>query len=723
MPSPAPVPTKIRFGAFELDPGSGELRKSGILLKLQPQPFRVLLLLIERAGEVVTREEIQRCLWNDSTFVDFEHGINFSINQIRGALADSAEAPRYVETLPRRGYRFLGTVEQNLVPKLSTTSVRDRGEIVPTQKRGWHSGLALMVFAAVFTGAAYLLFHHVSPMRTIKQHRLTANPSSMPVDRAVISPDGKYLAYSDENGMHLQLIGANETHMLEAPPGFSPRLADLFPAAWFPNGTRLLFNSVLAGQRSIWVSSILGGAPVKLRDDAVGQSVSPDGSRIAFTANITQFGDREIWLMAPDGEYAHKLVTVDEHTAVARVVWSPDGHRIAYQTFHWDADKFQVSIESCDLKGTQPSVLLSDAALVDFWWGPGGRLIYSRTEPQPNEKDSNLWEVRIDPRTAKRSGEPRRLTNWADFSFQDLTGSSDGRRLSALKQSVQSDVYVGILEHNGEVLKSVRRLTLDEHDDLPFQWTPDSKTVIFSSNRNGPIGVFKQSLDQDTAEALSIGVGNGLLPTLSPDGLWIVYAATPNVEGNSFSVSLMRVPLSGGVPQEILRTKGYIAHDCGRFPGTLCVFGEQTESEIILWAFDPGLGKGRELTRIHVSPSEHYDLAVSPDGSLIAMTKGLSPESRIRILSSTGDPERDVVVNGWSGVSSVNWQADGRGFFVSAPSPSGGALLHVSMDGRAQLLWQQNARGTLYGVSSPNGRYLAFAGSTEDSNAWLIEDF
>src|ERR1700746_3164142 len=106
-----PASANIRFGPFEMDAIAGELRKSGSRIKLQPQPFRVLLLLTQRAGELVTREEIQRCLWNDSTFVDFEHGINFSINQIRGALADNADKPRYVETLARRGYRFIGAVE------------------------------------------------------------------------------------------------------------------------------------------------------------------------------------------------------------------------------------------------------------------------------------------------------------------------------------------------------------------------------------------------------------------------------------------------------------------------------------------------------------------------------------------------------------------------------------------------------------------------------------
>ena len=750
----------MRFGPFEADFTTGELRKHGIRVKLQDQPFQILRMLLACPGELVTREEIRQSLWPSGTFVDFDNGLNAAVNRLREALSDSPQNPKFIETLPRRGYRFIGALcsagvntietqreagtiagpigdapqmagspqksEEIINKALEKDRAPKRGWYSSSEKvpaRHWHFGLALVIFAAALAGAAYFLFHRISPMSGIKQRRLTANPSSMPVNRAVISPDGKYLAYSDQNGIHLQLIGANETHTLEAPPGFNPRQADLYPAAWFPNGTRLLLNTVLAGQRSIWVSSMLGGAPVKLRDDAVGQSVSPDGSLIAFTANITQRGDREIWLIAPDGENAHKLLTVDEHTGVGRVLWSPDGQRIAYQAFHWEADKFQVSIESCDLKGTQPSMLLSDPALVDFWWGPEGRLIYSRSEPQPNEKDSNLWEIRIVPRTAKRSGEPKRLTNWADFSFQDLTASSDGRRLSTMKKSVQSDVYVGILEHNGEVMKSVRRLTLDEHDDWPFGFTPDSKTVVFSSNRNGPIGIFKQSLDRDIAEAISIGAGDALVPTLSPDGLWILYATTPKAEGNSMSVRLMRVPLSGGVPQEILRTRGYINHDCGRFPGTLCVFGELTEGEIILWAFDPALGKGRELTRIPVSPSELHDLAVSPDGSLIAVTKGFDPEGRIRILSSTGEPERDVVVKEWGGFSAVNWQADGKGFFVSSRSARGGSLLHVSMDGRAQVLWEQKARGALYGISSPNGRYLAFAGSTEDGNAWLIENF
>jgi cholera toxin transcriptional activator len=103
----------VRFGIFELDLNAGELRKSGVKLRLQGQPFQVLALLLERAGEVVTREELQQKLWPSDTFVDFDHSLNTAINKVREALGDSASSPRFVETLARRGYRFIAPVQNN----------------------------------------------------------------------------------------------------------------------------------------------------------------------------------------------------------------------------------------------------------------------------------------------------------------------------------------------------------------------------------------------------------------------------------------------------------------------------------------------------------------------------------------------------------------------------------------------------------------------------------
>jgi len=118
------VTSPIRFGAFEVDTRSGELRRQGLRLKLQEQPFQVLVLLLEHPGEVVTREELTKKLWRDNTFVDFDRGLNKAINRLREVLRDSAEKPRFIETLPHRGYRFIAPVESAGVDSANATQVR-----------------------------------------------------------------------------------------------------------------------------------------------------------------------------------------------------------------------------------------------------------------------------------------------------------------------------------------------------------------------------------------------------------------------------------------------------------------------------------------------------------------------------------------------------------------------------------------------------------------------
>ena len=110
MKEQMPIVSPIRFGVYEVDLVSEELRKSGLKIRLSGQPFQILAMLLERPGQVVTREELQKKLWPDGTFVDFDHSLNTAINKIREALGDSAENPRFVETVARRGYRFLADV-------------------------------------------------------------------------------------------------------------------------------------------------------------------------------------------------------------------------------------------------------------------------------------------------------------------------------------------------------------------------------------------------------------------------------------------------------------------------------------------------------------------------------------------------------------------------------------------------------------------------------------
>src|ERR1700685_2603249 len=114
---------RLRFGVFEVDLRAGELHKHGLRIRLQEQPFQLLALLLERPGQVVTREELQKKLWPADTFIDFDHGLNKAVNKIRDALGDSAESPRYVETVARRGYRFIAEVKVGDAPPVRRAEI------------------------------------------------------------------------------------------------------------------------------------------------------------------------------------------------------------------------------------------------------------------------------------------------------------------------------------------------------------------------------------------------------------------------------------------------------------------------------------------------------------------------------------------------------------------------------------------------------------------------
>src|SRR6266852_9401280 len=140
MPT-APVSQLVRFDVFELDLRAGELRNGGIRIRLQEQPLQVLQALLEKPGEVVTREELQKRIWPADTFVDFDHGLHSAVQRLRDALSDNAETPRYVETLPRRGYRFIASVhhENGIVAKAESASVEAPAPVVQERPAPWHS--------------------------------------------------------------------------------------------------------------------------------------------------------------------------------------------------------------------------------------------------------------------------------------------------------------------------------------------------------------------------------------------------------------------------------------------------------------------------------------------------------------------------------------------------------------------------------------------------------
>jgi Tol biopolymer transport system component len=600
----------------------------------------------------------------------------------------------------------------------------------PLRKRWAAIALAgvLVVGAGVLAIAWFTRRQPPSTLPELKVRQLTANPMENNVSKGAISPDGKYLAYGDRMGLHVKLIQTGETVNITQSDGPARDVDSWYPNAWFPDGTRFVASGYESGSRvSAWVISVLGGPPRKVRENAHVYSVSPNGTLLACLSGDS----RTIWLIGAQGEDPRKLVTASEGETFDWAVWSPDGRRVAYVRSQQMADKVKTSIESRDLKGGLPTVIVPDPVTFGngITWLTNGSIVYTMREQEIGRFRDSLWDVRVDTRTGQPVSMPRRITDWADGRLTDVNGTADGKQLAVTKLSRQMDVFVGELEAGGPPLKNPHRLTLEEFDDFPSTWMPDSKAVLFWSNRNATWGIYKQELDQTTAQTIVTGPDYKDWPVVSPDGSWFLYLSRASLDvAATTPVRIMRVPTSGGAPQLVLEGKGIGYLACARSPATLCVFSEESpdHKQLVFSAIEPSKEPRRqELARVNLQPPvTRYSWDLSSDGSRLAFTQSDEREGRIQILPLAGGEIREINVSGWNGLSRLFWAADGRGL-VSTSGSLGETLLYVDLEGRAQVIWQQKMpySDENWGIPSPDGHHLAVLGYTTDANVWLLENF
>lgn len=565
------------------------------------------------------------------------------------------------------------------------------------------------------------------------ERRLTFNSASNSLGTAVISPDGQYLAYSDPGGIHVKLLSSGEERLISRPAEL-PANAVWNVDSWFPDGTKLLASAEADGNASMWTLSVLGHTLRKIREGAGGWKVSPDGRHIAFSPSASFGNFHEIWIMGCEGEDPHRVLAVGREGSLCSVHWSPDGQRLAYVRTQLTAERFSQSIETCNLKGTNRTTVLaidsqSGRWMQAFWWLPSTRIIYSQLET-PDSSDQNLWQIGVDASTGAPIGEPKRITHWDGSSILGLSASASGNRLAFLKAALRSQVYVAELVDGGAQMSSPRRLTDSEASDSPTTWTADSKAVVFMSDRVNRWGIFKQGFNQATADLVISGQQYALIPRLSADGAWILYVQGPYASGPSTPFRLMRVPVNGGVPLDVLETRRWKDWHCVRPPGNFCVIleGSVDENRLLLTAFDPLKGRGRLLRTMEADPGLDYPEGLAPDGSSFAIAVPDKARIHIRLLSLRGGAGREILLKGWGSwrnISGLDWSADGRGFYLGAASAQGGTLLYLDLNGNARVLWQfSEAAGTgVAAIPSPDGRYLAIEATVHNSNAWMLEGF
>ena len=631
---------------------------------------------------------------------------------------------------------------------------RRRKPVLHSSRLAVSAGVFILLLIAGFVWFTKRL---PSTLPDLQQRQLTANSSENAVMGGAISPDGKYLAYADLQGIHIKLLETGETSTAPQPESLKGIQVNWqIISTWARGGTSFIANARPHGERSsIWTVPTMGGSPRMLREDAFAWSVSRDGSWVAFGQNLGRLYYRELWLMRPDGGDARKLYEVDENSAIGGAEWSPDGQRIAYPRWHQPIDgKFEWHFESRDLKGGPPITVASDFDLTDItdWsWVPDGRILYTVPDyGDSRENTCNFWQTRMDVSTGEPLEKPKRFTNWSGFCVDTLSATADGKKLAFRRSTVQSSVYLADFQGHGMGIGTPRRFTLNEGRDFPAAWTADSKTIVFVSNRNGQWELFRQHLNEDTAQSIAAvsageaerteaGEFSPTVPRISPDGAWMLFLIWKKKGNSSAQTELVRVPITGGPPQLVLTSSSGLIHSfrCARFPATLCTIAERTpdHKQLIFTAFDPIKGRDRELTRFTTKPTPDAEYAwdLSPNGTHIAILK--RSEAIIHVLSMSLQPTQEIVVKGWSGLQTLDWASDGTGLFVAIAREGGSALLRMDLKGSGQLLWA--SKGTVepgisaflggptvpWAVPSPDGRHLAICEWNLSANIWMMENF
>ena len=416
---------RVRFGLYEADLRAGEVRRAGIKIRLQGLPFKLLAILLDRPGELVTREELQQRIWGTSTVVDFEHSLGSAINKLRDALCDSADNPRYIETLARRGYRFISPVET--ISSAAAQSVPVADSRLPVASDGQPdarvstNGLARPVenlqppasrFPAIFANrlllwllgslaallvvtalAPFLQLTASLPAQLIRTTQLTWSDRVYPgeIERESfpsLATDGMRLYFSGVHDGRVALVhsspGDGESYPVAMPAEIvRPSLADILP-----DGSKFLIQSHQWSkvEEPLWVVPSTGGAARMVRGGPAHDAVwTPDGSSVLYASGHDLFKTQD------DGKEPQKLATVPGRAFWIR--YSPDGSRIRFTII--DPAARTTSLWEMSAQGKNLHPLLegwnnTPAECCGSWTADGKNFIFQSTR----NGQSNIWAMR-----------------------------------------------------------------------------------------------------------------------------------------------------------------------------------------------------------------------------------------------------------------------------------------------------------------------------------------
>ena len=541
MIGPSKTVGSIRFGCFDLFVETGELRKDGMRLKLSGQAVDVLLLLATNPGKLVSRQELQQNLWPGASYGDPEHGLNAAVNRLRETLGDSATEPRYVETVPGRGYRFIAAIEPPGVTAEAETS-----KLPPPPRPLWRKRKTTIVVAASIAIAG-LLYPWIAPpierarrlseLQQLKVVPLTALPEI--VMSPTFSPDGSQIAFvwwggnpSGSGELYAKVIGNDNPLLLT----HSPVGLNTLSAVWSPDGRNIAAcRAAGTANDGIYLISPLGGTERKIGSNCgsifLGGALSwsPDGKQLAF-----------LNYSAADGTFGLSILSLDTlepapvKTNCKKAMlpaFSPHGDYLAWACAD-NPNTTPVYLKRLN-NGRITELFRSAEGVAGLAWSSDERrLVFTRGFPV-----GDLWEVAL--------ASPNRPVKLPfGYDAKDLAVSFTSHRLAY--EQVHTNTNIWRLDLSQPQAPAEKVVTSSREQTGP-EYSPDGTKITFQSDRSGNHEVWVSNSDGSNAMQLSsFGIRFTGTSRWSPDGKLIAFDSWAADEANIYLVDP-----HGGVPHKL----------------------------------------------------------------------------------------------------------------------------------------------------------------------------
>jgi Tol biopolymer transport system component/DNA-binding winged helix-turn-helix (wHTH) protein len=607
-------PRAVRFDVFQADFRTGELRKHGRRRRLPHQSFTALSMLTARAGDLVTREELCRELWPSGTFVDYDQGLNAVINRLRDALGDSAAEPRFIETLPKRGYRFIAPVTIIDEPEPASTTIDAPSPQPAADGHVASRRPAVLIVAVGLVLTSLLIFGIWSRVRrpavtTFEGDRVVPFTSLVAEERAPsFSPDGSHVVFAwngDTNGqggfdLYVKALGAERLLRLTAHP------ARWLSPAWSPDGSRIAFARSADDASGLYVVSALGGDEQRLVDVGFSSptfmrpSWSPDGRTLAYSSS-DETGSHIVSLLSLDDMHSRRLVPAPACWDAGAPAFSPDGAKIAVIC---TSSMAVYTVYLCALDGSAPTPLASmmgqpaglawladgSALVVANDGGEGGslwrlgldgalsRLPFGEEGASPavardgrlayvrGREDVNIW--RIDLSAPEPGTTARRVLASTRIDMTPQYAPAGGRIAFASNRSGSQEIWVA----NSDGANPVRVTRSNGALTGAPAWCADGRRLAFDSRVSGTAAVYVVDAAGGAPRVLETDRGNLALPAWSSDCRWIVASDGRN--------ALFKIPSDGGPARPFTTQQAYYAQVIGE----RVIFNVKTSPHIVLWS-------------------------------------------------------------------------------------------------------------------------------------------